>query len=210
METKCSLLCLCVPTTSPYPMLDESNKIKITDTSRIKLLTVSTPLLYHSSSFENFFSFSGCGRWCFRVGPLAPKYQGAEDMYCGIWGFISFPSSSTAAGAVPAWKTRCLKSDNTKTLSKNTSLTCSHSAGQNFPDFMEEACSLPHSQKPANETYLESVKSNSLSHTHFSIILQSMCKSPIMSTVFNISVQNCGFPLSPSALNDQSMSTSLN
>nr|CAD7453372.1 unnamed protein product [Timema tahoe] len=37
------------------------------------------------------------------VGPLEPKYQGAAEMYWGICGLMSFPSSSTAAGAVPAW-----------------------------------------------------------------------------------------------------------
>lgn len=81
-----------------------TNPIKIFTTDNMKLLTVSTPLLYHSSIFEKSFCFSGCGRWCFKVGPLAPKYHGAEDIYCGIWGLMSFPSSSTAAGAVPAYR----------------------------------------------------------------------------------------------------------
>ncbi len=36
------------------------------------------------------------------TGLSALRYQGAEDMYCGIWGLISFPSSSSSAGASPA------------------------------------------------------------------------------------------------------------
>ena len=70
----------------------------------INNLTLSVPLLYHSSNLEYSFLFSGWGLWCFRVGPLDPKYHGADDIYWGMWGFMSFPSSSTAAGAVPAYE----------------------------------------------------------------------------------------------------------
>lgn len=36
------------------------------------------------------------------TGLSALRYQGAEDIYWGMWGLISFPSSSTSAGASPA------------------------------------------------------------------------------------------------------------
>ncbi len=38
--------------------------------------------------------------------PLGSRYQGASEMYWGMCGLISFPSSSTAAGTVPSflWK----------------------------------------------------------------------------------------------------------
>ena len=42
--------------------------------------------------------------WCLRlVFPLWSKYQGAWTMYWGMWGLMAFPSSSTAAGTMPAF-----------------------------------------------------------------------------------------------------------
>merc|ERR1719234_833318 len=50
----------------------------------VATLVLSTPLLYHSVIAENFRIFSSCCRWCFNVGPLGSRYQGASLMYCGM------------------------------------------------------------------------------------------------------------------------------
>ncbi len=55
----------------------------------VEIDLMSTPLWYHSFRLENFFIFSSCWRWCFKVGPLGSKYQGASEMYYKNW--ISTP-----------------------------------------------------------------------------------------------------------------------
>lgn len=65
-----------------------------------------TPRWYQSEMVESWADLrrSGWGRWCLRVAPAAPKYQGAEVMNSGMWGLMSRPSSSCTAGAVPAFR----------------------------------------------------------------------------------------------------------
>ena len=54
------------------------------------ILTSCTPLLYHSPMAEYCVSFSVCGLWCFSVGLLdGSMYHGTDEIYCGIWGFMS-------------------------------------------------------------------------------------------------------------------------
>ena len=79
------------------------------------------PRSYQLSSLLEELSYSGC-QWWFNEGAPVSRYHGACEMYSrirkfeyyallhaqghsrGIWGLIGLPSSSRAAGAVPAFR----------------------------------------------------------------------------------------------------------
>ena len=97
------------------------------------------PRSYHLSSLSEELSYSG-RRWWDSEGPPVSKYHGAWAMYSkgkyvsqmarqatkmvnvrGMWGLMAFPSSSRAAGAVPAF------------LAASRSFCLRNSSRDNFP-----------------------------------------------------------------------------